>query len=315
MQHLPTLPVARRAMLMLPAAILAVPIAPAAGRSGALHDLMPLFWAVFDRHATAASDAHALAIRDEFFLPQIAAYRAAGIGRVDLGYWLSSFTPMAPAVRRLSAAFPELWRAHEARFAEALPDIAPAPVVVLPSFYWFDARVRVIPGGPALFVGLDGVVRIHGETPDLAILLDHESFHLYHHQVNASLVLPGGDPLWLGIWKEGLAVHACAVLHPGASRQDVLLGDAALAAIDDAMLRRIAREVMPRLGATMGEARDRYLSYGYVGDIPSRSGYALGFAVAARVAAERGLGLPALARVPATEAEALLREALAAIAA
>ena len=315
MQTRPTLPVARRAMLAMPGAILAARIAPAAARDAALHDLMPLFWAVFDRHATATADARALAIRDEFFLPHIASYRAAGVGRVDLGHWLGSFTPMAPAVRRLSLAFPALWRAHEARFAEALPDIAPAPVVVLPSFYRFDARVRVIQGGPALFVGLDGVARIHGEAPALAILLDHESFHLYHHQVNASLVLPGGDPLWLGIWKEGVAVHACAVLHPGASRQDVLLGDAALAAIDGALLRRIAREVMPRLGATVGEARDRYLSYGYVGDIPARTGYALGFAVAARVVAERALGVPALARLPVTEAEALLREALAAIAA
>lgn len=312
MQSRPAQPVARRALLALPGPILAAPIAPAAARSSTLHDLMPLFWSVFDRHEMVTADARALVIRDHFFLPQIAAYRAAGVGRVDLVHWLSSFAQMAPAVRRLSEVFPPLWRAHEARFAEALPDIAPAPVVVLPSFYWFDARVRVIEGGPALFVGLDGVVRIHGQAPDLAILLAHESFHLYHDQVNASLVLPGGDPLWLGIWKEGLAVHACAVLNPDASRQDVLLGDAALAAIEDAILRRIAREVMPRLGAR-GEARDRYLSYGYVGDIPARSGYALGLAIAARVAAERGLGLPALARLPATEAEALLREALAAI--
>ncbi|MBR0654092.1 hypothetical protein [Plastoroseomonas arctica] len=280
----------------------------AMAQGAAMQDLMPVFWDVFDRHAAADTNAHALAIRDAFFVPQIAAYRAAGIGRVDLAQWLVAFMPMAPEVRRLSLAFPSRWRAHAARFALALPDAAPASVTVLPSFFWFDARVRVLPDGPALFIGPDSVVRVHGQNADLAILLDHESFHLYHHQVNPSLVLPGGDPLWLGIWKEGLAVQACAMLHPGASRQEVLLGDAALAAIDAGLLRRVAREVLPLLGATGGEARARYLSYGYVRDIPARSGYALGFAIAARLAERRGLDLPSLARLPAAEVEIMLRD-------
>ena len=278
-------------------------------------DLMPAFWAVFDGHRATGDDALARAIRDAFFLPHIAAYREAGIGRVDFGQWLMAFAPLAPATRSLSLALPALWQAHVARFAEALPDAAPAPVALLPSFFWFDARVRVLPSGPALFLAPDGVVRVHGAAADIAILLVHESFHLYHHQVNVTLLLRGGDPLWLGIWKEGLAVHACAVLRPDATRRDVLLGDASLAGIEADVLRRIAAEVLPLLGTTSGEARARYLNYGYRGDIPARSGYALGFAVAARVAAERGLGLPALARVPMTEAEILLREALAALAA
>jgi hypothetical protein len=366
--------IARRTLFALGGALTASP-APA---QGALpRDLMPRFWAVFDRHAASGMDARALAIRDEFFLPNIASYRDAGIGRVDLGQWLRAFVPMADAVRRLSLGFPAQWTAHAARFAQVLPDTAPAPlrtaartelpeagqteladaartrlpnalptplpgaapapstaatapdtadsadpilstpaagVTLLPSFFWFDARVRIIPSGPALFVGLDGVVRVHGENADLAILLDHESFHLYHHQVNASLLLPGGDPLWLGIWKEGLAVHACAVLRPGASRKEVLLGDANLAAIDAALLRRVAGEVLPVLGASTGEARARYLSYGYRGDIPARSGYVLGLEIAARVAARRGLGLPALARLPASEVEIILREEVAALA-
>ncbi|MES2713369.1 MAG: hypothetical protein V4653_17450 [Pseudomonadota bacterium] len=304
-------PMARRAILVL-AGLAAAREAQA--QDAAPTDLMPEFWSVFDRHAAAGHDTRALAIRDAFFLPQIAAYRAAGVGRVDFSQWLPGFVPLADATRSLSLALPGLWRAHVARFAQALPDAGPATVVVLPSFSWFDARVRVLPAGPALFLAPDGVVRIHGAAANIGVLLDHESFHLYHHRVNPTLLLPGGDPLWLGIWKEGLAVHACAVLRPGASRRDVLLGDAALAGIDAVLLRRIAGEVLPLLGATTVEARGRYLSYGYRGDIPARSGYALGFAVAARVAAERGLGLPALARLPATEAEALLRAALVAMA-
>jgi len=315
MRRSSSLPVRRRFVLALPGAVPLARLTPAVSQDAAVHDLMPLFWAVFDRHAAAPDEARALAIRDGFFQPQLAAYRAAGIGRVDLAQWLAGFLPIAGAVRRLSATFPETWSAHAARFAQALPDAAPATVVLLPSFFWFDARVRALPGGPALFIGLDGVLRVHGEGADLAILLDHESFHLYHHQVNASLLLPGGDPLWLGIWKEGLAVHACAVLHPGATRAEVLLGDASLAAIDAALLRRVAGETLPLLGAVTGEARGRYLSYGYASDIPVRSGYALGFAIAQRVATRFGLDLAALARLPASEAETILRAEVAAIAA
>jgi hypothetical protein len=151
---------------------------------------------------------------------------------------------------------------------------------------------------------------LHGDAA--GPFFDHERFHLYHHEVNASLILPGGDPLWLGIWKEGLAVHATGVLNPGASRQAVLLGDAALAAMGPELFRRLAAELPDRLDATDGPTRARYLAFGYRGDIPARSGYALGFAIVQRAAAGRDLA--ALARIPAAEAEAIVRREIAAMA-
>lgn len=312
-RHIPR----RQCLRLLAAAASSAALRPGAAmaQSGPINDLMPAFWAVHDRVAGGPIELRGRAIIADFFTPQIEAFRGAGIGRVDFTQWLQRFDRMAAAVRRLSVQFPALWQAHAVRFRLMLPDAADdAPVTVLPSFYYFDARVRLWRDRIALFVGLDGVVALHGADADLDILLDHESFHLYHHQVNPALLFPAGDPLWLGIWKEGLAVHASAVLNPEATRLRVLLGDAALAAIGPEVIARVAAELPPRLGATDGAVRARYLAYGYRGDIPARSGYALGLAIAERAAAA-GRDLAALARLPAAEAEALVRREVAALAA
>ncbi|MBM3620422.1 MAG: hypothetical protein FJX20_07005 [Alphaproteobacteria bacterium] len=283
-----------------------------AQRSG-VADLMPRFWPVYDSARHEPVEARAKAIVVGYFQPTLDVQQGAGIGRVDLARWLAIFDPVADEVRRLSTAFPGIWREQVERFGRQLPDAtSDAPVTIMLSFLNFDARVRLWGNRLALFVGLDGVVHIHGRGADLAVLLDHESFHLYHHQVNPSLILPGGDTIWLGIWKEGLAVYACGVLDPGRSRLQILLGDRELAAITPDLLRKIARELPPVLAATDGQTRARYLSYGYRGDIPARSGYALGLAIVERVARGRGLG--ELARIPAPEIETLVRSEIAAIA-
>lgn len=302
---------ARRALL---GGTLAVSMArPGLAQQSGATDLLPGFWPIYDSTRSESIEARARALVAGYFQPHLAIHQGAGIGRIDLARWLTIFDPIADEVRRLSLAFPQIWQGQVERFRRHLPDAASdAPVTILLSFMNFDARVRLWRDRLALFVGLDGVVHIHGRGADLGILLDHESFHLYHHQVNPSLILPGGDTIWLGIWKEGLAVYACGVLNPGITRQRMLLGDGDLAAITPEMLRKIARELPPALGATDGQSRARYLSYGYRGDIPARSGYALGLVIAERVARGRGLG--ELARIAAPQIETLVRAEVEAIA-
>ena len=298
--------------LLLGGALTASLVRPTLGQQSGTTDLMPSFWPVYDSGRDQPLEARARAVIAGYFKPNLAAQQGAGIGRVDLARWLTVFDPMADEVRRLSTAFPQVWRDQVERFRRRLPDAASdARVTIMLSFLNFDARVRLWNDRLALFVGLDGVVAIHGRGADLAVLLDHESFHLYHHQVNPSLILPGGDTVWLGIWKEGLAVHACGVLDPRRSRLQMLLGDRNLAAVTPDTLRRIARELPPVLSATDAPTRARYLSYGYRGDVPARNGYALGLAIAERVARGRSLG--ELARIPAPEIERLVRAEIAAI--
>lgn len=276
-----------------------------------LDDLMPDFWSAYDALPAGDDVTRGRALVARWFTPQVEVYRAARIGRVDLARWLPVFDPLAPAARRLSAALPGLWCDRLARFRAAVPDAAASvPALGFVSFLNFDGATRLWRDRVVLFLGIDMMVLLHGE--EVGPLLDHERFHLYHHEVNPSLILPGGDRLWLGIWKEGLAVHATAVLNPGLPRIAVFLGDAALAGAGDHLFRRLAGELPDRLHATSNDVRARYLGHGYRGDIPARSGYALGAEVVRRVA--RGRDLAALARIPAPEAEALLRAALAAMA-
>lgn len=299
--------------ILLSGALAASMARPGLGQPSLATDLLPTFWPIYNSSHNESIEARARALIAGYFQPHAAVHQGAGIGRVDLGRWLAIFDPISDEVRRLSAAFPQTWREQVERFRQHLPDAGDdARVTIMLSFLNFDARVRLWHDKLALFVGLDGVVAIHGRGADLAVLLDHESFHLYHHQVNPSLILPGGDTIWLGIWKEGLAVYACRVLNPRRSHLQILLGDRDLAAITPETLRKIARELPPVLAAADGQTRARYLSYGYRGDIPARNGYALGLAIAERVARGRSLG--ELARIPAPEIEKLVREEIAALA-
>jgi len=278
---------------------------------GGFEDLTPAFWSAYDALPPGDDATRARALVGTWFTPQVEAYRAARIGRVDLARWLAVFDPVAAGARRLSGALPALWCARVAQFQRVLPDAAgDVPALSFVSFLNFDAATRPWRGRVGLFFGLDMMVLLHGEA--VGPLLDHERFHMYHHEVNPSLILPGGDPLWLGIWKEGMAVYATAVLNPGMARRDVFLGDADLAEAGPALFRRIAAELPDRLHDTDGTVRARYLSYGYRGDIPARSGYALGAAIVERIA--QGRDLAALARIPAHEAEALLRAEIDAMA-
>lgn len=279
---------------------------------GPLHDLMPAFWTAYEALPAAAPADRARALISTYFQPHVAAYRGAGVGRVDMLAWLGRFDPIAGRVRALSQRLPGLWCDRLAHFRTVLPDAAPAvPATALVSFLWFDGKATLWQGRVTLFLGLDMIVLLHGDAP--AALLDHERFHLYHHEVNASLILPGGDPLWLGIWKEGLAVYATALMNPGAPRRTALLGDDALASMTPDVLRRVASELPDRLGATDVEGRARYLQYGHRSNIPARSGYALGLAIVEDAAA--GQDLAALARIPAPEIERIVRRGLAALAA
>jgi hypothetical protein len=300
--------IGRRATLLAAPAVLAGRPARACAP---VQDLMPAFWAAYDGLPPGNAVERARALIAAYLQPNIEAYRAAGMGRVDVGAWLPRFDAVAPQVRALSRRLPDLWCARLAAFQRLLPDASPdVPATAFVSFQWFDGRARPVQGRMALFLGLDMIVMLHGEEP--GALFDHERFHLYHHQVNPSLILPGDDPLWLGIWKEGLAIHATALLNPGAPRRTAFMGDETLAAMDPAVLRRVAAELPTQLDATGLAERSRYLGFGYRGSIPARSGYALGLLVVERAAGGRDLA--ALARIPAPGIAAIVRRELAAIA-
>jgi len=249
-------------------------------------DLTPQFWTAYTA-AEGASDRANLLI-DRYFEPNAVVYSAAEIKitREKVATWLKTFDPMAGDVRRLCAAFPSEFAAHEKRFRRTFPDfdLANAPVFFLPSLYTFDGHPAPYLGKTVLFLGVDGIVRYHGANADLAVLLDHESFHLYQAQSKLAVFSDDAPPLYSGVWTEGTATYVSQALNPTASHLHVLLDDQPLAAAKPELVKRMAAMMLDRLDSRSESDAKMFFSAGWVGDIPARGGYLLGLLVAQHAA-------------------------------
>lgn len=270
-------------------------------------DLMPAFWHAYAQAAGATDRAQAL--HGAFFAAHADTYASAGIkvSPERIARWLPDFDSMAADVARVVGGFPAVYAAHAGRFAAALPDFdrAHAPVILLPSLFAFDGHLE--PGGDTLplFIGADGLVRYHGATPDLAVFLDHESFHLYQAQVAPAVMLDASPPLYATLWTEGVATYASEQLNPDAALLHVLLDDVALASADAATRRALAAAIAPALDSRAEADALRFFSAGHKGPLPARGGYLIGLEAARRI----GRDLP-LAQLPRLQGPAL-RERLA----
>ncbi len=270
-------------------------------------DLMPDFWKAYTRAEGAADRAQAL--QDGFFAPHQAIYAATGLKPRSerIARWLPDFDAMAADVRRIVAGFPALYAAHARRFADAFPDFdrTRAPIYLLPSLFAFDGHLEPGDGQLPLFIGADGLVRYHGTSPDLAVFLDHESFHLYQSQIAPEAMLDPAPPVYAMLWTEGVASYVSERLNPDAALLHVLLDDVHLAGADAATRRGLAAAILAALDSTREADALRFFSAGATGPWPARGGYLVGLEVARRIGRE----LP-LAQLPRLQGAAL-RERLA----
>jgi hypothetical protein len=199
--------------------------------------------------------------------------------------WLPGFDAIAADVRRVVAGFPTIYAAHARRFAAefAYFDHARAPIYLLPSLFAFDGHLEPSGDRLSLFIGADGLVRYHGTAPDLAVFLDHESFHLYQSQVAPKVMLDPTPPVYVTLWTEGLATYVSERLNPGAALVHVLLDDAALVAADATARRELAAAILEVLDSTQEADALRFFSAGATGPWPARGGYLIGLHVARRI--------------------------------
>jgi tetrahydromethanopterin S-methyltransferase subunit G len=128
-----------------------------------------------------------------------------------------------------------------------------------------------------LILGVDGMVRYHGESNDEAAFFHHELFHIIHQAD-----LGPCAAVWCALWREGLAVHVSKALNPSANASEMLLDfpkglladveKARQASLDDLSTRLDSEdaEVYQNLFQTRG--RDQRL--------PVRRGYVLGWWIA-----------------------------------
>ncbi|TZG25019.1 hypothetical protein [Sphingomonas montanisoli] len=315
---MPSLPVLdrRAALRLIAASPIGLPLIAAAGdlASGGLTDRLAPFWPVYDY--TRQNEDRVGELRAGYFLPEKKLYSGAGItvSKLRIDSWLSDFDGIAEDVRRLHARFPAAWARHAAHFDKVFPDfrVSTAPIYLMLSLGDFDAHLEPNKGVLPLFIGLDGIVQYHGAQADLAVLLDHESYHLYQGQVNPALALKSRPPLFITLWMEGTATRVSELLNPQANSLAVLLNDAALAAAAPDTIRRAAQVMIDRIDAVSEKDEDRFFGAGHEGPEPARIGYLLGLLIARRLTGRYSPA--ALARIDGPAVRELCLEGLTAIA-
>lgn len=267
---------------------------------------MPLYWEFWDRAQALPQGEQVRLFRDMVVARRPDVYNAS-VMNLPAG---ASFEAMLPeiypkavawtsphqdVIRRLSREIESALPGHQAAFTRAFPDFRfDGRVYFLYALGAFDGAARTVNGRPALLFGLDVIAAVLGKEASLAPLFHHELFHAYHGPMMGTT--GRGQPLWLSLWVEGLATLVARELNPDAS--DVAIfglptNTPARAAGD---LQRIASLLRSKLDSTAPEDYDTFFT-GSEGDaaVPRRSGYYVGYLVAARL--QRGRSLHDLARL------------------
>jgi uncharacterized protein YjaZ len=159
-------------------------------------------------------------------------------------------------------------------------------VYIAPSFDHMDGTAMLVDGEYRLLLAPDVIPRYH-ELDQLKVLVDHETFHVYHHQVTG---IYGASeetvPTILdALWSEGLAVFVSSRMNPTVSLDGVLF-QPGIPAGTKSHLRAIAADLLKHLDETDKRTFAYYFRKnkqpkGY----PSRSGYYIGMLIAKRLTA------------------------------
>ncbi len=275
------------ALALLMIAPLARADAPSAAPAAcAVTDLMPAFWSFWDK-ASGADAAEQYRLFEEMVRkPNAAVYEGVfeGITKPPAELIPASFEAVravAPAMRGLSSKLTAELPALMTRFRETFPDFrCGTPVYFVYSAGAFDGATRDVSGKTALMFGLDMIARLKEELPPLVV---HELFHVYQEE---RLGDPSKAFFW-SMWTEGLATYVSRKLNPDVPEQKVCC----LPPIEpiEAALPKLAAEALTLLDS---EKTDEYARFFYGGqkiEIPERSGYYLGYRVAAEAGKTRSL--------------------------
>lgn len=159
-------------------------------------------------------------------------------------------------------------------------------VYIAPSFDQMDGTAMLVDGKYRLLLAPDAIPRYH-KLDQLKVLVDHETFHVYHHQETGVYgASEEAVPTILNaLWSEGLAVFVSRRMNPAASLDSVLF-QPGIPAGAQPHLRAIAADLLKHLDEKDERAFAHYFRKnrqpkGY----PSRSGYYVGMLIANRLTA------------------------------
>jgi predicted Zn-dependent protease DUF2268 len=245
-------------------------------------DLMPTFW----RALAAADGAAQMRATMVDSLPDL--YNELLITVPPGEDWASTFSSektyddahraqVRAAERYLVTNTPK----YMAQFKHAFPDYrCDFTFYIAPSFGNLDGSAAMVGGKYLIVFAPDFIPRIHALS-DLKILIDHETFHVYHHQATgvfgAAEQLPTIEE---ALWSEGLATFVSLHMNPGVSLDTALI-QPGLPAAAQPHLQSMVAELRQHLGEKDEATYGRFFQGGNAPEgCPSRSGYYIGFLIA-----------------------------------
>jgi hypothetical protein len=131
---------------------------------------------------------------------------------------LKEYPPKREGIQRVATNFAQVFAPARKSFEAEFGSMADyPPIYLVNSLGEFDGGTRELPEGVRLLFGADVIDQLYKTTP-IQPFFHHELFHIVHH---ASF--PDCEPIWCGLWGEGLAVYVASRLNPGASDASLLL--------------------------------------------------------------------------------------------
>jgi hypothetical protein len=265
-------------------------------------DAMPTFWKFWDTTIREPDDKRVRA----FFDTVVAGYPdlfhhglIAGGALTDLGAvpeaqlrvaaYLHDVSPYIPAMRHMTDTIRDNFLRYAGEFPSLFPDYAPTtPVYFSVSLFGYDGGFRGSGEDAGLYLGIDALARLFGTAGNLKVILQHELFHQYHHQIAPEII--DDRAAWAYMWEEGLATYVSRRMSPGVTADQALMIPARLTELAGPHLSALARQLLDIADSTdPNDYRDLFSPDIIRAGFPARSGYYLGYRVAEQLAATRSL--------------------------
>lgn len=246
-------------------------------------DLMPAFWKaladadvptrmradVIDRHPDLYNDKYVDVPNDATWPDEVAR---------DKSYVESHRTEVDAAEQFLVANVPHYMREFRKTFPDYRCDFT---FYIAPSFGHMDGSAATVNGEHRIIFAPDVIPRLH-TLADLKVLIDHETFHIHHHQSTG--VFGAGEEaiptIEAALWSEGLATFVSWRMNPSITLDTALL-QPGIAEGTRSHLRTAATELLAHLQEKNESEYARFFMGGKPHDaFPRRAGYYVGFLIA-----------------------------------
>jgi hypothetical protein len=201
-------------------------ISASAATNCTIVDLMPAFWqalAANDPAAemrTAVIDPHPDLYNDNYVRLPTAAKWEGKLTR-ERAYDEAHRLEITAAEQYLAANVPRYMREFRRTFPDYRCDFT---FYIAPSFGNMDGSAATVNSQHRIIFAPDVIPRYH-KLDELKVLIDHETFHIYHHQVTGvfGATEEAMPTIEAALWSEGLATYVSWRMNPGVNLDTALL--------------------------------------------------------------------------------------------